>query len=414
MMVYLSNWLIFYPMAFSLFIVLRLSQASTDSRRASLGVLAVRSIIVLLFSFALVSLGARFSVLSIMWIVIAAVFGTILYFKQRQLSRSAVTMTLLSCTDASQIQRAADFFQQEHAGWLGRRLGKFLRQIAQGSEPIHAMESTGFARTAYEKLTARLTHKYGSQSVLSSELFAPLRVEQEFERLLGRLTLLSWCVFIGPVFFLFQVIIVPTLLRMLAEFAVPIPTLLLLVDGRSSYLGGLLAIGIPLLIMFVFSFALLSWIFPAWAERWPLRWFCGAYFRSLGFIAFARVAQRTSDAVTALRQTAELLPVPYLARKFEYAAVRMESGESMTDAMANAELIPPHQLGNFGSQLNTAGLAWATEQLATADIERMLYRYSILIQWTLVGVTLIFGGLVAAVSIGMMQALTQMIQSMSY
>ncbi len=412
MSVYLSNWLMFYPMAFSLFVVLRLAQASTDSRHNSIGVLVVRSMIVILFLFALLSVGARYSPLSIMWLMIAVVFSLILYFKQLRLNRSAITMTLLSCRDLSQIQRAAGLFHEEHGGWLGRRLNKFRQQLAQGIEPAAALETAGFTQSAYERLSARLVNLYGSENGSNQELFGLLRVEMEYERLLGRLAILGWCLLVAPVLILFQAVIVPTLLRMLEEFEQPVPWMLSLVGSQSAF-GLIISVGIPLLLIGVFSVAFMLWMFPALAQQQPLRWFCGAYFRSLGFIAFARVAQHTADAITALQDTSRLLPVPYLAKKFEFAATRVEQGKSVADALINADLISQKRIGDFAAHLDTTGLAWATEQMAAGDVARMLNRYSIWIQWTLVCVTLIFAVFVALVSIGLMEALTQMVCSLA-
>lgn len=411
MIVYLSNWLTLFPIAFSLFVMLQLSQANTDNRRASLGILCMRLAIVILFVLSIGSIGLRFSVLSINWLIIACVFSLILYFKHRKLSRSAVTLAMLSCRDDVQLQTAAAFFHEEQSGWLGRRLARFRKLIAQGVDSALALETVGFTRSVYEKLTARLLYRYGSNLQTREQLLLPSRVEFEVERLLGRLAILGWVALIAPYFVLFQAVIVPTLFKILEEFGTATPWALAAL-ARYGTLGSIIATLVPLTVLIVFGSVIFIWIYPPLAQQLPFRWICEAYFRSLGCIAFAQVAEKTEEPIDALRATAEMLPVKYLSQRFERAASGVEGGMTLVDAVSSAGLIRPKQLSDFSSQLDTSGLAWASGQLASFEVERMLYRYSILIQWVLVAVTLFVGAFVALVSIGLLQSLTEMIYTL--
>jgi type II secretory pathway component PulF len=220
--------------------------------------------------------------------------------------------------------------------------------------------------------------------------------------------MLGWVALVAPFFMVYQTLIIPTLSKMLEEFSIETPLSLSLV-ARHGAVGSILGTLVPLMILAVFGATLLVWISPTLAQQPPFRWFCHAYFRSLGWIAFARVSKHTDQPVQALRQTSELVPVGYLSTRFEQAATNVESGQPLVDAMASAQLIPRQHLASFSSQLDTSGLAWATEQLAKYDVDRMLYRYSIVIQWTLVLITLLFAAFVAMFAIGMLQTLTIMI-----
>jgi hypothetical protein len=76
-------------------------------------------------------------------------------------------------------------------------------------------------------------------------------------------------------------------------------------------------------------------------------------------------------------------------------------------------LVRGNRLGDFSSILDTTGVAWATNQLATIEVERMLDRYSMVIQFLIVVFTLIFAVLVGLIGVGMFQALSSMIQMLT-
>lgn len=272
------------------------------------------------------------------------------------------------------------------------------------------MEIAGFCKGSYERLAARLAFRFGSSSTTSQDLNAPIRIEIEMERLLSRLSMLVWIIFFGPVFALYVVVVVPTLLRMLQEFEVEVPPALRAISSFET-LGWVFG-GVALFAMLCFGFAVLLWLFPQLTSLPPFRWFCGAYYRCLGFVALSRVSEHTADLTEACRQAAEVVPVKYIASKFQTAAACLESGQSPTNAFAESRLIRGNRLGDFASILNTTGVAWATHQLATAEVERMLNRYSLVIQFLVFSFTLIFAVLVACVAVGMFQALSSMIQSL--
>jgi nitrate reductase NapE component len=91
----------------------------------------------------------------------------------------------------------------------------------------------------------------------------------------------------------------------------------------------------------------------------------------------------------------------------------LERGQSPAEAFSIANLVQGNRLGDFSSILDTTGVAWATNQLATVEVERMLNRYSMVIQFLVVVFTLIFAVLVGFVGVGMFQALSLMIQSLA-
>ena len=411
MVAFLSNWLLLYPIAFSLFVAMQLSEATADGRRVSVGVQVLRSTIFVLFAFALLAVGCRTSFLSFVWTVLFGGMAVVLLIKQSKLNRAAVTMTVLGCRDLPQIHRAAAYFAAEHGGFLGRQLHRFRQLLGQGVRWSTAIEEAGFCRGSYERLAARLATRFGPLPKTSQDLNAPVRIEMEMERLLSRLSMLVWIIFFGPIFVLYQAVVVPTLLRMLQEFDVEVPPAL---DAIRSFRStGMLLGGLALCALVLFGCALLLWIIPRLTSQLPFRWFCGPYYRCLGFVALARISEHTADLTDACRETAELVPTQHIATQFRTAVTCLERGQSPADAFATAKLVRVNRLGDFTSILDTTGVAWATRQLATVEVEQMLYRYSMVIQFLVVLFTLAFAVLVGMVALGMFQALSSMIQSLT-
>jgi hypothetical protein len=411
MSAFLSNWLLFYPVAFSLYVAMQLSEATADGRKVSIGVQVMRSTIFILFLFALLAVGCRTSVLSVVWTGLFIAMGIVLLIKQSKLNRSTVTMTILGYHNLSQIDRVAEFFTEEHGGLFGRKLRRFRQLLRHGIPWSSALEAAGFSKGSYERLATRLAARFGPSSTTSQDLTAPIRIEIEMERLLSRLSMLVWILFFGPVFALYVTFVIPTLLRLLQELNVEIPPALVAI-GSFENLGWVFG-GVALLALLSLGFAVLLWLFPWLTSRLPFRLFCGAYYRCLGFVALSRVSEQTTDLTDACRQVAEIVPTPHIATKFRTAATCLERGQSPAEAFAIAGLVRGRRLGDFVSILDTTGVAWATNQLAAVEVERMLNRYSILMQFLVLSFILMFAVLVGFVAVGMFQALSSMIQSVA-
>ncbi len=411
MIAYLSNLLLLYPIAFTLFLALRLSEASSDGHRVSIGVQFIRSAVFVLFILSLLGIGCRLSVVSIVWAVLFGIISVILLFRLSRLNRSAVTMTLLACEDRPQIQRAAALFANENGGFLGSRLRAFKRLLAHSVPWSTALESAGLGGGSYERLTARLTERFGRSLQLTDDLNGPLRIEIELERLLARLSMLTWIGLFGPVFLYYRARILPMFLRMLEEFDIAAPASLQSLNGGSAL--SVLAASVSLIMIAVFMIGVMIWIFPALTVHYPFRLLSGSYYRCLGLVAFSRVAEHIPQLVDVCRETANIVPVKHVSDNFRAAAEALERGQNPTSALAVAGLVKGDRLSDFNSILNVSGVAWAARQLAKSEIEVMLHRYSLTIQFLVVAFTLLFALLVSLIGFGMFQALTLMIRSLA-
>jgi hypothetical protein len=413
MNVFVSNLLVLYPIAFSLFVALRLAEATTDGRKVTFGVQVVRSMMFVLFAFSLIGIACRSTILSILWVFLFSLTAVVVLIKQSRLNRSVITMTVLGCRDLPQIQRAVVYASEEHSGGLGRRLKGMSKLLLNNVPWSRALERSGFCRGSYERLAARLAERFGgSLSDGDGEgVDGRLRIENDLERMLSRLSLLAWVSLFAPVFAFYKYRVIPIMVRMLEEFELPIPSAMVILQG-DFYLGWISG-AVVTLVMLAILLAALVWFFPRLTLLWPLRWLSRTYYRCLGFVAFSRVSEHVPNLIAACHETAALVPAGHIASQFRGAAMRLERGESPVMALAGAGLVQRERLGDFESILSTSGLSWATQQLANSEVERMLNRYSLLIQFLLVVFTLVFAALVGLVAVAMFQVLSGMVESLA-
>lgn len=424
MFFYFSNWILFFPLAFCLFVAMRLSQGSVDQGKASWMVQTVRCFIALLMTFALLSIGFRPSPVTVVWLMLLAIFGFVIYWKSRRLERSAMLLTAMSAESFAQQQMLAAMFYDENRGWLRRKGNALRRDLAAGVAWNRALEMRGVAVGVYERIALRLQSAYGrreEQVQLPGENIAgpesPLRIEAEAERLLGRLLMFSWAIMIPLVVSLIMTFIVPTFKEMFEEFGLDLPRstqmMVRLADGSVQYgIAHMLSL-LPIAMVAIAITCFTVWLFPSLMQIGPLRWFTGEYYQAAGFAAFASVASKESNLLAACRATAELVPVPYIARRYHAAAMLMEGGASPADAFVKSRLLAKADLAAYGHGLDERDPSWGLRQLASWKLERMLNRYSILVQIFVVLVTLAFAVVVGLVAIGLIDALAAMVNALS-
>ena len=423
MIAYFSNWILFFPLAFSLFVAMRLSQGSIDQGKSSWVLLTIRCFIALLMTFAVLSVGFRPSPVTVVWVLLLAVFSFVIYWKSRRLERSAMLLTAMSAETFAQQQLLAAMFYDENRGWLRRKGNALRRDLAAGVPWNRALEMRGVAVGVYERIALRLQSAYGrehDQRNASGEvagLESPMRIEAEAERLLGRMFMFSWSIMIPLVVSLIMTFIVPTFKEMFEEFGLELPQstqwMIRLADGSVEYgIAHLLAM-LPMALFAIAIACFAVWLFPSLMQLGPLRWFTGEYYQTAGFAALASVVNKESNLLAACRETAELVPVPYIARRYRAATMLLENGASPADALVKSRLLSKSDLTAFGQGLDQRDPAWGFRQLASWKLERMLNRYALLVQVFVVGVTLVFACVVGLVAVGLMEALASMISAIS-
>lgn len=417
-----SNWLIFFPLGFSLFVALRLSQGSRDDGRASRGSTVARCLIAMLFAFSLLAVGLRSHVLSFFWLILLAFFAGVILWKNRRLERSALLLTALHAQTSPRQLSLTESFWTENSGWLRRKAAALRRDYSAGTSWWKSLEQRGIAKGVYESLAVRLIAIYGPANQAKSckqaagELLTPLQIEAEIERLLGRLSIFSWMVLGFPLVSMIVVFIFPVLKEILEDSAVELPPALLAADAAVTVVSDHLAlIGkvlVPLAITFV-PLAIWIWFTPAILQLYPFRWLCNDYFRTAGFSALSNAIEHENSLPLACGATASLLVVEDLSRQYRAAARMMEEGVKPQQALLQAGLLSRREMQAFQSGLSEQDPSWCLQQLASWRMQRMLARYSIWIQCAIVIVTLLVAIVVGFMAVGVLQVLSSMITSLA-
>ncbi|MCC7337983.1 MAG: hypothetical protein IT422_23075 [Pirellulaceae bacterium] len=433
-----SNWFLFFPLAVTLFVALRLAEGSRDSGQRSLSLNFVRLLILSLFVFAFLGVGLRSNPLGLIWLFLCSCLVTVLFRKHRRLERSAVLLTALQALDASQQMTVSESFWSENRGWIRRTAGGLRSDLLLGNSWHQSLEKRKVARGVYEKLALRLAATYGPQnqatdaasptndvqaskpasdSLPNLDMRTPFMVEAEAERLMGRLLLFVW-VFIGMApLVVVLAFVLPTIFKMLEEFGQPIPAAMQLLGsipaGSSISLWGWLAVATLIVFALFLLGACVLWLFPQWLQRFPLRWLCGDYYKNVGFLALAHAVEREPDLIAACRATTRLVPLKSVAHRYELAAHGLAAGRRPHEAFRNAGLLDRREAETCQLGLDGREPAWCLQQLANWKLQRMLRRYSLLVQLLVVLFTLLLACVVGLVAVGLFQTLAQMVWALS-
>ncbi len=417
-----SNWFIFYPLAFSLFVALRMAEGSADLGGRSFGISFLRLIIATMFAFAILAIGLRGNPLGMVWLLLAGFFSFILYWKHRRLERSSLLLTALQADNEAKQLSVCESFWYENRGWL-RRVSKVLRKdLGQGKSWWRALEERRAARGIYERLTVRLADQYGRPTTTaptrikrqgSEELLKPLQIEGEVEQLLGRLSIFAWVVVFMPLTVLAANFIFPTFSSIFSEFGAPLPsvaaTIIEVSYSAANFGWGAVLYALPLGLAAIILFAASVWFFPPLLQLWPLRWLCRDYQRTAGITAFAYALEHEPNLLSACQATARLIAIPHQSTSYALAAHYLQAGQAPRDAFLQAGLINRREFQAFGGGFDWHDPSWSLQQLANWKMQRMLRRYSIIVQWAVVAITLILAFIVGTLAVGMFQMLAQIV-----
>ncbi len=433
-----SNWFLFFPLAVTLFVALRLAEGSRDSGQRSLSLNFVRLLILSLFVFAFLGVGLRSNPLGLIWLFLCSCLVTVLFRKHRRLERSAVLLTALQALDASQQMTVSESFWSENRGWIRRTAGGLRSDLLLGNSWHQSLEKRKVARGVYEKLALRLAATYGPQTQAADaaslsndvqvskqatrpppdlDMRTPFMVEAEAERLMSRLLLFVWVLTGMAPLSVLLVYVLPTIFQMLEEFGQTVPPVMQILrsisDGSSMSTWGWLAVAMTIGFALFLLGVLVLWLFPQWLQRFPLRWLCNDYYQNVGFLALAHAIEYEPDLIAACRATTRLVPLKSVARLYELAAHGLTAGYRPHAAFRNAGL-----LGNREAETCQLGLdgrepAWCLQQLASWKLQRMLRRYSLLVQLLVVLFTLLLACVVGLVAIALFQTLAQMVWALS-
>ncbi len=465
-----SNWFIFFPLACSLFVALRLAEGSADLGGRSFGISFLRLVIATLFTFAVLAIGLRGNPLGVVWLFLAGFFAFILFWKHRRLERSSLLLTALQADDEAKQFSVSESFWFENRGWLRRVSNALRRDLGQGKTWWQALEERGAARGVYERLAVRLAAVYGQPTPTSAtlveqrhlserqgasrrfsrevpaasalpltnqvnqqvpafsnrsaavqlfkrngsgDLLKPLEIEAEVERLLGRLSIFAWVVVFLPLAMLAANIIFPSFQYLFSTFGRPLPSVMsTIVDvcySATNFGWGAVLYVLPLGLAAIILLAAVVWFFPQLLTTWPLRWLCRDYHRTAGFTAFAYALEHEPDLLSACQATSRLIALPRESTTYALAAHYLQAGQTPREAFLHAHLINRREFQAFGSGFDQRDPRWSLQQLANWKMLRMLRRYWIFVQWVVVAITLILAAIVGTLAVAMFQMLAEII-----
>lgn len=419
MIVFSSNILLLFPVAMSLFVVLKIAQGAKDSQGTSFAEYLVRGLLIAMFLFSTFAVGFRTNVLAIAWSLLVVGLLFVLYWKNRRLRRSAVLLTSMNADDLAERQFVADAFVNESHGSTRRRAKRLRRNLAIGMPWAEAVENSGIAKGVFERLALRLQARYGRKQNCDDgdSLIAQAgHIESEAERLLGRLTLFSWIILIMPAISFFLFFIVPSINNMFEEFGLQLPPAFLFVSSSSSASKFGIPILIGAIVFLLFStlvVGMLLWMFPSFLQANPFRLLCRDYFRNVGFVALASAIEHENDLATACEDASELIPLEFLSAGYSLAGESIRKGMPLSLALHSAKILTQREQERCIVALDSHNPAWGFRQFALQRCERMLQRYSVLSQILFIVLTLVAAAVVGLFSVSFIQVLSTLILSLS-
>ncbi|GAB5405884.1 MAG: hypothetical protein Aurels2KO_41150 [Aureliella sp.] len=413
MFLYWSNWFVLFPLAVSMYVAMRLSLGSQDSYRRSLLGTVVRVAMVMLMWFSFLAVGFR-GWIGAVWLAAILVLGFVLFCKRRRLERNVMLYCALDVLQPTEQRSLMQCFSDEPIGQLPRLARGVLSDLDKGMAWGEALERWNVGRGTYEVLSLRLLDRYGSQEVSleTTAEMTPIQVESEVERLLARFSVFFWVLLAAPIFGLIATFIIPTFREMFQEFDIEVPWALNLLSGQGTPVLSIVLALLGLLILAVGAVAVVTWMFPSMLTVWPLRILCRDYFRSVGLSALGMVARRESDLKTLFETTSEVVPVDFIAKRYNRAAQKIQQGQPISDALTQSGIVSRRELGDLIGQLSGPDAIWALRQYAGWRVQRMLGRYSLLIQALIVGLTLVLAVCIGTIAYGVFSALTHMTTSL--
>lgn len=243
--------------------------------------------------------------------------------------------------------------------------------------------------------------------------FTPLHVEEEVERLFGRLAIFAWSALGLPALVAFMVFILPTFQEMFEEFGMDLPWLMNVVSesmkGASFAVLSLLLLLPTGLLLVIGVTTLLVWMWPELASSFPLNRLFRRYYNAMGLIVLTRTALEESNWRDACQATAEILPMASDASMYQRAARRIEHGMAADEALTRARILRHDQASILRLGATTCGPLWGIHQIAMANVEGMLQRYQLLVQTAVFALTMLLAVPVGVLAVALFQSLTVLI-----
>jgi hypothetical protein len=417
MPLFFANWNILFPIACSLFIGLRLAEARSGVRASGWLWDGLHAVVYCMMAMAFAGVIIRVSPMSVVWIVALICVAILMLLKSRMMGRM-VLFSSLTFTDSPTLSlQIAQNFSRLNRGWLRHRAKFYADGLARGMNSHGSMMAAGIAKTPFEILLSGLINVYGRN--MPQQLptaIQPLRIQEEFERMMGRMFVIPWLLLGLPLVLLIRWLVWPIFPEIYAEFQLPLggPTGNLLLSAHPVLLttvGSLVAffwVG----TMAIFLFGYLGQIFPTLLLRAPVRWLFAPYHRSLCLVALAVTSRAETQIGRACEVSSQVVPLAVWSHRFLQVGKNLDEGASLGDSLRMAQLLTPGESQMLSSAVHSNSLCWFLQELAVAETEKMLRRYGILVQLVVVIAVVSFAVLYGWVVLGLVEVLYNLVHHM--
>ena len=356
---------------------------------------------------------------AVAWPILLAAAGFVVLWKRRRLERDAMLHMAFQVDELERQQALATFLAEHNVGWLRRRSRELQEDLAAGIPWFMALEMRGVAQGAYERLAPRMQHLFGKQKeeeAAPSQVMSPLNVEMEAERLFGRMMVLFWFVKVGPILGLMAWLILPTFVDMFDEFGIEMTGSMQLLVWISDMSVSYFAVPIVIFVWWILMFSgigFVIWLFPAVLQMPVFGWLTGHYYNGAGFVALSRALEEEKNLPEAFDCSGRLVPVGFVAANFRQIAERLRSGEELAAAMQKSGTVAKREMELFTEDVIGVDWArdpvWGLRQLSAWKVERMLARYSLLVQVCVFSVTILTGFVIGFFGLAVISSLARLI-----
>ena len=406
----LANWVLFFPIAVTVFIAMRITGGGAVRSEHALFRNTIELLIKLSIVIAIVGICCRASMVGTLWIFLVLGSLVVIAIKNREMMRSAFLLTLFHCAHQSNhVQTIARSFVDENQGWLKRRCLRLLRTLSLTSDWGQAVEVAGLVRGTRHKLAIRMLSRYGNPGLVRHQMVHGDAADNFVETLIGRLCLMLVSLKCLVIVMMIETFIIPTFVKLFQEFSAELPFMLRWFNSYYSEISAL-AIVVPLFALCAMGVLCLLYAFPNALTFGPQRWLLLSYFRALTFEALGETCKAGTNLVDAIRQVASVHPVDWESRGLMRAAKRIEAGMNPGAAFRAAWVAGRREAAMLDSSLNRQDLSKIFAQLGTQRFDRCMIWYAWIAQIGVVLFVFALAIVVGSLAYAVISALSEMIK----
>lgn len=414
MVVALSNLILLLPIASVLAIMLSMTGSPVLRSRDEGVRLFVKVIVWQCVLLGLVGLLARSSPLSLLWLIFFLGFLVQLWFWERGLARNILLLVIgANCQSTNQLNKVVHYLNHEGRGYwrrLGRRFGNIYR--ATGSWQLALVQSR-LARPMRARLAlASLTYRQDT-SHFHQQLAQTVSEQKQVSQWLGRFSIVSLSYMVLLIAGLLDQFVFPIFDRMWQDLYQSSASELPTTQAWLTFTQWHLHVIIPALVWLALLMLYAVKKIPFFAQRRPVAWMLGNYYRALALEGMADGLRTSRDPIVVCNRMAEIIPVKHWSRKLHSAAKRMSEGRSVSDALARSGVLKQNEAAVLTLCRDAEAMAWSVRELGQNLLERTLRRTHIAVQLLTIMLTIFAAFITAMYAVSTFGCLTALIEKLA-